>query len=299
LVKAGAVQLKGTAYILPDRLEHQELFQWLAVEITGMGGEAAFVRVDRVETVPDIEIVALFERRKSLDYRPLAEALVIMEREIDGARQGGRTAVAKAIQSRITRIIKDFEETRRTDFFSSAVGRDLGIRIEQVQSALTRLAGAAEQAPRSAGIPVRSPGTYQGKRWVTRRDPFVDRMASAWLIRQFIDAEAAFGFIDEEEVTAAGPGVVTYDVRGGEFSHVGNLCTFEVLVRSFALKDAAIAKIVEIVHDLDVKDDRYRRVESPGVAEILEGVRRTARDDAEALERGMAVFGMLYAAGSR
>jgi len=297
-VKAGAVQLKGTAYILPDSREHQELFQWLAEEVAGMGGEAAFVRADRVETVPDIEIVALFERRKALDYRPLAEALVVMEREIDGTRQGGRTSAAKALRSRIAKITKDFEEARRTDFFSSTAGRDLGIRIERVQSALSELA-AAGQAPRSAGIPIRSPETYQGIRWVTRRDPFVDRMASAWLIRKFIDAEAAFGFIDGEEVAAAGPGVVAYDVRGGEFSHVGNLCTFEVLVRSFALKDPALAKVVEIVHDLDVKEDRYRRAEAAGVEEILEGVRRTAADDDDALKRGMAVFEMLYAAKSR
>ena len=206
---------------------------------------------------------------------------------------------AKALRSRIAKITKDFEEARRTDFFSSAVGRDLGIRIERVQSALSELAAAAGQAPRSAGIPIRSPETYQGKRWVTRRDPFVDRMASAWLIRKFIDAEAAFGFIDREEVAAAGPGVVAFDVRGGEFSHVGNLCTFEVLVHSFALKDPALAKVVEIVHDLDVKEDRYRRAETAGVEEILEGVRRTAADDDDALKRGMAVFEMLYAAKSR
>jgi hypothetical protein len=76
------------------------------------------------------------------------------------------------------------------------------------------------------------------------------------------------------------------------------LCTLEVLVRSFALKDPALTKVVEIVHDLDVKDDRYRRAEAAGVEEILEGVRRTAVDDDDALGRGMVVFEMLYAAKS-
>jgi len=306
LVKAGAVQLKGTVYLLPDNQEHQEFFQWLAGEISGMGGEAAFVRADRVETVPDEEIVALFERRKTTDYRPLMEALDALERKIDGARQGGRATMAKAFQSRIAKLKRDFEVAQRTDFFASGAGRDLGNHLERVQadlSDLSDLAGTAAPASRSAGIPARSPDAYQGRRWVTRRDPFVDRMASAWLIRKFIDPAAEFGFIDGDEVSGAGAGVgvgvVAYDVRGGEFTHEDDLCTFEVLVRSFALKDAALAKIVEIVHDLDVRDDRYRRAENPGVEEILEGVRQTAVHDADALERGMAVFEMLYAAKSR
>jgi hypothetical protein len=298
-VKAGAVQLKGTVYILPDSREHQEYFQWLAAEINGMGGEAAYVRADRVETVPDEEIVALFARRKALDYRPLEEALDTLERKIDGARQSGRTGVAKALQGRFGKIKRDFEGTRRTDFFASATGRDLGLRFGRVQTALFDLSGAAELAPRSAVLPVRSPEGYQGRRWVTRRDPFVDRMASAWVIRKFIDTAAVFGFIDEEEVAAAGAGVVAFDVCGGEFTHIDDICTFEVLVRSFELKDPALMKIVEIVHDLDMKDDRYGRAEAAGVEEILEGVRRTGSGDADALERGMAVFEMLYAALSR
>ena len=298
-MRAGAVQLKGSVYVLPDNREHEEFFQWLSGEISGMGGEAAFIRADRVETMSEEEIVALFERRKAMDYRRLGEAIGVMEDKIAGALQGGRAVAAKALRSGIAKLERDFEETRRTDFFASAAGRDLGTRIERAQSALNELAAAAQRAPRSAEIPRRDPDAYRGRRWVTRRDPFIDRMASAWLIRKFIDPAAAFGFIDEEDVAAAAAVTVAFDVRGGEFTHVDDLCTFEVLVRSFALKDAALAKIVEIVHDLDLKDDRYRRAENPGVEEILEGVRQTARDDADALERGMAVFEMLYAAKSR
>jgi hypothetical protein len=205
---------------------------------------------------------------------------------------------AKALRSGIAKLERDFEETRRTDFFASATGRDLGTRIERAQGALNELAAAAQRAPRSAEIPLRDPDAYRARRWVTRRDPFIDRMASAWLIRKFIDPAAAFGFIDEEDVAAAAAVTVAFDVRGGEFTHVDDLCTFEVLVRSFALKDPALAKVVEIVHDLDVKDDRYRRAEAAGVQEILEGVRRISSGDADALERGMAVFEMLYAAKS-
>jgi hypothetical protein len=286
-------------YVLPDNQEHEEFFQWLAGEIDSMGGEAAFVRADRVETMPDEEIVALFGRRKAMDYRRLGEALAAIERKIDGARQGGGAATAKTLLVRIARLERNFEEARGTDFFASAAGQELGNRIERVQAAVRDLAGAAQRAPHSTGIPLQHPDAYRGRRWVTRRAPFVDRMASAWLIRTFIDPEATFGFIDEEEVAATGTDAVAFDVRGGAFTHVEDLCTFEVLVRSFELQGPALAKIVEIVHDLDLRDDRYRRAEAAGVEEILEGVRQTARDDNEALERGMAVFEMLYAAKSR
>ena len=87
---------------------------------------------------------------------------------------------------------------------------------------------------------------------------------------------------------------VAFDVRGGEFTHVGDLCTFEVLVKSFRIKDKAVKKIAEIVHDLDVKDEKYGKPETAGVEDILSGIRKTAKNDADGLERGMAVFEMLY-----
>jgi hypothetical protein len=119
-------------------------------------------------------------------------------------------------------------------------------------------------------------------------------MASAWLIKQFIDPKASFTFIDERELSGLGDKAVAFDVRGGEFTHIGDLCTFEVLVRSFGVRDRAVRKIAEIVHDLDVKDEKYGKPEAAGVEEILSGIRKTAKSDADALERGMAAFEMLY-----
>ena len=88
--------------------------------------------------------------------------------------------------------------------------------------------------------------------------------------------------------------MIAFDVRGGEFTHVGDLCTFEVLVRSFGIKDKAVKRIAEIVHDLDVRDDKYGKPEATGVEDILSGIRKTAKSDADGLERGMAAFEMLY-----
>ncbi|MCL4474895.1 MAG: chromate resistance protein, partial [Nitrospirae bacterium] len=144
-------------------------------------------------------------------------------------------------------------------------------------------------------ISTKSVTAYQGKIWVTRKKPFIDRMASAWLIKRFIDKSASFDFIDEKDAVAVGRDAIVFDLSDGEFTHKGDLCTFEVLLRSFSLKDKTLRKLGELVHVLDIKDEKYRIPEARGVEEILTGIRKRAVDDRDALEKGMTVFEMLYA----
>jgi hypothetical protein len=295
LTKSGAVQLAGSVYVLPAGEDHGEFFQWLAAEIAGMGGEAAFARVDRVETVPDEKIVTLFEKRKANDYRPIGAFLDVFERKLESARQGGRAASRRSLALQKDKLRKAFEEARRTDFFASPAGGELGERLALAEAALASLGGSAD-GPAPPAIARRVVEDFRGRRWATRSRPFIDRMASAWLIRRFIDPAAVFTFVDEADAGSGPIDAVAFDLAGGEFSHVGDLCTFEVLVRSFGLTDPHLAGLAEIVHDLDVEDGRYRRPEAPGLRAVLDGVRRTARDDADALERGMMVFELLFAA---
>ncbi|HSB51600.1 MAG TPA: chromate resistance protein ChrB domain-containing protein, partial [Dissulfurispiraceae bacterium] len=117
----------------------------------------------------------------------------------------------------------------------------------------------------------------------------------AWLIKKFVDVKAVFEFADEKDISKLGKGRVAFDVRGGGFTHTGDLCTFEVLLKAFGLKDKALRKIAEIVHQLDLKDDRYLAPEAKGVEEILLGLRKTAENDVDALAKGISVFEMLYA----
>ncbi len=140
---------------------------------------------------------------------------------------------------------------------------------------------------------------YQGRTWVTRRKPFVDRIASAWLVKRFIDRKAVFKFVEEKKIESIGKGSVLFDIGGGEFTHTGTLCTFETLLGSFSLKDKALKKIAEIVHELDIGDGLHQNPESKGIEEILRGIRKTANEDAEVLKRGMEVFEMLYASKTK
>jgi hypothetical protein len=294
LMKAGAVQLKGSVYILPFSDEHYELLQWLVSEITAMKGEGAFTRIEKIDTMKDSEITALFDQNRASDYKVIEKALDDLERRLGSIKQGGKVQNIKGLSEQFGKLMKDFEEVKRVDFFFSEEGEALNEKIKRVAAELKKLSGTETQKEPPTAISSRSVDAYQGKIWVTRKKPFIDRMASAWLIKRFIDKSAAFDFIDEKDVDAVGKNSVVFDMRGGEFTHIGDLCTFEVLVKSFGFKDKSLKKMSEIVHDLDMKDEKYKASEAKGLEDILIGIRKTAKDDRDALEKGMQVFEMLY-----
>ena len=296
LAKEGAVQLKGAVYILPFSDDHYEFLQWLVSEISEMKGEGMFTRIEHIDTMKDSEVIALFDRQRASDYMAIGKAFDDLERRLGSIRQGGRSQNIRGLSEQFGKLQKEFEEVRRIDFFSSKVGAALSERIRRAAAELKKLSGAETVKEGPLTISTRAAESYQGKSWATRKRPFIDRMASAWLIRRFIDKSASFDFIDEKDMEAAGKNSVVFDMRGGEFTHAGDLCTFEVLIKSFGLKDKVLKKIAEIVHDLDMKDDKYKSAEAKGLEDILTGIRKTAGDDRDALEKGMQVFEMLYVA---
>jgi hypothetical protein len=292
LARAGAVQLKGAVYILPATEEHEEFLQWLMGEVKSMGGDGAFVRTAEIRTMTDADIRRLFTTQADQEYHRLEKKLDVLERKVQSIRKGTKSEEGKRLAAEAAKFSKEFEEVGKRDFFPSPTGQAMRKRI-QVLDAELRATG--KKAPAEAGsIVARRLQDHQGKNWATRKNPFVDRMASAWLIKRFIDPKASFAFIDERDVASLDNTTLAFDMRGAAFTHVGDLCTFEVLVKSFAIKDKAVKKIAEIVHDLDVKDDKYGKPEASGVEEILAGIRKTAKNDTDGLERGMAVFEMLY-----
>jgi hypothetical protein len=298
LIKVGAVQLKGAVYILPFSDEHYEFLQWLSSEIGQMKGESGFVKTEKIDSMKDSELMALFNRQRADDYKSIGKALDDLERRVGSTQKGGKAQNVKDISEQFAKIIKNFEEVRKVDFFSSRDGHALNQRIKRTEVSLKTLSGAEPKKEKPVAITPRRLEDYHGKTWVTREKPFIDRMASAWLIKRFIDKNASFNFIDEKNMDSVGKGSIVFDMSGGEFTHVGDMCTFEVLVKSFGFKDKTVKKIAEIVHDLDLKDEKYKSAEAKGLEDILTGIRKAAKDDADALERGMAVFEMLYVSKS-
>jgi len=293
LSKAGAVQIKGAVYVLPMNEDHYEFFQWLVSEVSSMGGEAAFTRVHAIDSMKDQEIIDLFNSHKEAEYQTISKTIADLEMKVNSIRKGSKSQNLKMLSEQIAKASKSYEETLRTDFFSSKTGAVLGSRLNALKTSTKGLSGFPPE-PKPAAVPSRKLEDYQGKAWITRKKPFVDRMASAWLIRRFIDKNAAFRLVNESELVTVGKDNVTFDVSGGTFTHLGDLCTFEVLVKAFGLKDKTVRRIAEIVHELDIKDDKYRNAEAAGLEEILSGLRKSVKDDTELLEKGMSVFEMLY-----
>jgi len=292
LMKSGAVQLKGSVYILPDNEEHYEFLQWLVSEISGMKGEGAFARIAEIETMKNPEIVALFNEQRGSDYREIVKSFDDLERRLGSIQKGAKVQIIKVISGQFDKLIREYDGIAAVDFFHSSEGKRLSERIISLKSQVKVLSGV--EAKKESPIQTREISKYQRRVWVTRKKPFIDRMASAWLIRKFIDSKAVFCFIDEKEIAALDNNSSAFDIRGGEFTHSGDMCTFEVLIKAFGLKDKILRKMAEIVHDLDIRDDKYKAAEAKGLEDILSGIRKSAKNDTEALEKGMAVFEMLY-----
>lgn len=297
LSAAGAIQVKGAVYVLPYSEEHYEFFQWIITEVTAMGGDGAFVHVQTIETLKNDEVKDLFNRQREAEYGDLEKHLESLEQKISSIKKGTGLPSAKRLAEQVHKLARDFELIKKVDFFSSKAGAALRKRLRILESELKQVSGTEPRAV-TTGVTLRRIEEYRGKTWVTRKRPFVDRMASAWLIRKFIDQKAAFKFIDEQEQEQLREGKIIFDMRGGHFTHQGDLCTFEVLLKAFGLKTKPLKKIAEIVHELDVKDGKYETPEASGLEGVLAGIRKAAKDDAFALEQGMAVFEMLYTSKS-
>ena len=218
--------------------------------------------------------------------------LDILERKIQSIRKGTKSEEGKRLSSEFIKLTKELDDAGKRDYFGSSTGRILKKRFQTLEAGLREAGGKSSNS--APPITARRAMDFQGKIWATRKNPFVDRMASAWLIKRFVDPKAVFTFIDEREVVSLDTSTVAFDVRGGAFTHVGDLCTFEVIMKSFGIKDKALKQMAEIVHDLDVRDDKYSKPETTGIEDILAGIRKTAKNDDDGLEKGMSAFEMLY-----
>jgi len=296
LLKSGAVPLKGAVYILPFNDDHYEFGQWLIAEVKDMKGDAAMAAIEQVDGVSDEEIIGLFNEARRNDYLPVARDIEEVARKLNAITKGGQGSAPKSLAAQLGKIRKAWSEIQQVDFFSAPEGIKLGETISRLQGELQQLGGPAQTSEHTVAVIPRSKDGYRGRIWATRARPFIDRMASAWLIATFIDPDASFFFFNEEQQAPLPGEAIVFDVADGEFTHSGDLCTFEVLIRSFALKDKALRQLAEIVHDLDLKDNKYQSTEAQGVEEILNGIRKTALDDNDSLTQGMRVFAMLYAA---
>lgn len=289
LRRLGAVSLKSGAWILPETPDTTEAFQWLAQEIQSVGGEATLLRVDRIESLSQDDVAGLFHRARQEEYEGVIRECRAILAQLDRQESGGRPALPR-LRSRLDALHRELQRIARVDHLAAP----LGARARQLWETTARRLRALD-APAPAGRPparARSPLPPRGSAWVTRPRPQVDRIASAWLVKRFLDPDATFAFADDADAAAKG---VPFDVLGAEFGHHGDDTTFETLLKRFRVRDRRLQAIAEIVHEADLRDGKFSRAEAEGLDVALRALAAAVPDDHELLERGMTVFDGLYA----
>ena len=267
----GAVALKNSVYLLPETEAAREDFHWLRREIVGGGGEASLSSARFLEGASDRELEDVFSAERDEEYKELTVSI--------------RTAAHQLTQADVERLRRRLDTIRERDYFG-ATGRFAAVQaLEEV----------ARQARGGAGEEQR-PLTERPKAatWVTRAGARIDRMASAWLIRRLIDPDARFKFVDPERYRAQ-KGELRFDMFEGEFTHEGDCCTFETLLARFGLNDPGLIPIAEIVHDIDCKDEKHGRPETPGVASVVSGIAAAHPRDEDRIAAAAALFDALFA----
>jgi hypothetical protein len=257
------VAVKNAVYVLPRSDDAQEDFQWIVKQVLQEGGEATVFEARFVDGLNDAQVERLFRDARDRDYREL-------------------TRQARTAGSDPARLRRRLDEVAALDFFRAPARRDAERALAALES--------RRRDPASAMPPVAMQARdLVGRTWVTRKDVHVDRMACAWLIRRFIDPRARFRFVDGK-THAPRDGEVRFDMFEGEFTHEGDKCSFEVFVDRLKLQDPALRALSEIVHDIDLKDDKYGRPETAGIASVIRSIAHAHASDAARIERASAVL---------
>ena len=278
----GAVPLKRSAYLLPDTPERYEDFQWLAQEIQREGGDATLIRVQQIENMSPEQVLRLFHEPRDHDYRQLAARYRKILQRLD------RKAPAKSGRAldEVARLAKDHQRIRDIDFLNAPAGAEVR-RLEEVIAMRSR---SPEKARREE-TPTLDLSKLRGRRWVTRPRPHIDRIASAWLIKRFIDPQAQFVFAPPAEFPRD---AIPFDAPGVELSHQGEDCTFETLVKRARLRDRRLTRLAELVHEADLRDGKYPHEAARGIDVAVRALLAASPDDHTVLANGMTLFEGLY-----
>jgi len=274
LQRYGTVPLGNSGYLLPSNAMNEERFQWLATAIRKYGGDASIVHVQGIDNISAPQLIGRFAEARAQEYQELIHQL----------NEFSTLPLQKRAAGRLSRLRSRFQEIVEVDFFESPLQKRVGELLAK--------ADAARVTTRKPETPKIDPQDYKNRVWVTRPRPGVDRSASAWLIRRFIDSKARFAFAPEEKVPEASVPFDMFHERG--FGHRGDDCTFETLTKEFPIRDRRVKVISEIIHDADLADQKFGRKEGYGIDEVLKGWARQGVSDQDLLDRGMQLMEGLY-----
>lgn len=277
----GAISVKTGVHVLPAQDECIEAFQWLAQEVQQAKGEALVIHVEQFEGLTDSQLIELFRAARQQEYTEIDAQAEQIEKTISTKT---KPEDQKLLREALAKLRKRYTDILRIDFFDCPEGIQVAGRLTRIEQALSF------REPKAADLVPAAIAEYQDKRWVTRPRPFVDRLAGAWLIRRFINPNAVIRYSLQTE-----PDEVAFDMKGSEFGHSGNLCSFETMIARFGLDKPGLRTMAEIVHELDLRDGQYVHPETTGIEAVLRGWLLLGLSDIELESRGIGLFEGLYA----
>ena len=289
--KVGAVLYRNSVYVLPYSKERLEDFHWLCQQIRDSQGEASVFVSESTDLAENQTLLVLFNKTRESEYDTLMQAAEKVVIRIRRSRNEKRFSqeMLKGFSKEISDLEATFLEIEKNDFFSLPLKKKVRTMIERTRKEL-EVSGTVSAAPSQLKYHDRK--MFHAKTWMTRENIHIDRLCSAWLVRKFIDPKAKFVFAPE---TYLPKNAIPFDIFGVEFSHHGEDCTFETLLKAFRIKDKALASIAQIVHDIDMKDNKFGRPEANGVDAVVRSLSDSLRDDQKVLEIGSSILNALYA----
>lgn len=279
LKASGAAVLRDGVYLMPEREPCRNTLEAIAADVLSVGGTAFVLRVEESEGA---SFVGLFDR--SEDYVALLADVVKVRAALTA------DTVPDALKQ-TRKLRKTFANLGGIDFFPGEAQRQADAALQELELAVARVLAPDEPHPVNATISRLSVSQYQGRTWATRRRLWVDRVASAWLIRRFIDREARLLWLDSPADCPAD--ALGFDFDGAAFTHIGDRVTFEVLLASFGLdQDRGLQRLGAMVHALDVGGSFVP--EASGFEAMMAGARQRAVDDDQLLAEIGMVLDSLY-----
>jgi hypothetical protein len=280
----GAIGLRGSVYALPNREECVEVFEWVSRELRELGGQASICEGRFLDGSTDDDIERRFIDVRNADYAEVADAAKQLMKKLEAKRIPPERI--SQITDQHAKLVHRLGEITAIDF----------LHVPGRESAEGMLAAVARALPRDgtrASEPLEVIPRPRAATWVTRTGVHVDRIASAWLIRRFIDPEARLKFVPAKGYVPSNS-ELRFDMFDAEFTHIGDRCTFEVLIERMALRDPALVALGEIIHDLDLRDDKFGREETAGVRSTIDGICTIARDDEQRIMAATPLLDGLY-----
>lgn len=280
LQQIGSIRIKKAVYAMPNTDQFLEDFSWIAKEINDQGGEAIILNANLLEGITDECVTLLFKKARQADYEKILDEAQTLMNVFNSNERGDLNLMDCKVQLR--KLKKLFVTIANIDFFTVAAKAQANVYLDEMDTIF-------HESKTKNTVQIVKEGELSGCTWVTKCNVYVDRMASAWLIKRFIDPEAIFKFINEPPYEP-NENELRFDMREAEYTHKGDLCTFEVLVQSFCAKDKGLAQIAKLVHDIDLKDDSFGLPETSGIHAILDSIVATSNNDLKRIELASTIF---------